>query len=230
MAEVEEESSKSQSRPTKRRKVEFGPTTPISNDSQIDPNQAFADHTFIIALSVNKEDPSRGARKSELIGEVASLGGRVLSGFERIDELERLIRGMGVRTNNNNQNFRSNRPAQDTPHSASTNLAGSHPTIGKPPYPRDDRTVNKSGRTPESKGARPCIHCGSPKHWDNECKYAKQGGKLVRANFANPSVDYTESQQAYDELFYATTDDEAITEEDEGEENFRRPQQRNRRL
>ncbi|KIO18011.1 hypothetical protein M407DRAFT_84399, partial [Tulasnella calospora MUT 4182] len=49
-------------------------------------------------------------------------------------------------------------------------LVGFHKDLGKPLFPRDDKTLAK-GKSPEEKGARPCQHCGSSKHWDNECRY-----------------------------------------------------------
>lgn len=69
------------------------------------------------------------------------------------------------------------------------------------------------GRTPEAAGAHPCQHCGSPKHWDYECKHACQGAKRVRANFADPSPDYTEAQDAFDTLYYEDKEEEVPVEE-----------------
>jgi hypothetical protein len=144
---------------------------------------------------------------------------------DRIDEIERRLRDLTSRNGNGSNNyrpFRRDRPSPSSPHQASTNLVGSHATIGKPPYPQDDNTVSKNGRTPESKGARPCRHCGSPKHWDNECRYSKKGGKLVRSNYANPTTNYLETQQDYEDLYYATTDEEEETSNasEEEEVNF----------
>ncbi|TDL20741.1 hypothetical protein BD410DRAFT_725294, partial [Rickenella mellea] len=86
---------------------------------------------------------------------------------------------------------------------ANANLVGTGPSFGKPKFPRDDSNVSK-GKTPEQKGARPCRYCGSPKHWDPECKHAKKGAKF-RAK-ANLAAIYTEEDiQAdleYDALYY----------------------------
>ena len=50
--------------------------------------------------------------------------------------------------------------------------------------------------------ARPCQHCGSSKHWDYDCRHARQGARLVKVNFASPETGYTEAQEAYDALYY----------------------------
>lgn len=57
-------------------------------------------------------------------------------------------------------------------------------------------------------GCRPYTHCGSPKHWNYECKHAKQGARRVRPNFVNLLQDYLESQEANDKLYYASEDEE----------------------
>jgi len=44
-------------------------------------------------------------------------------------------------------------------------LIGSHPSFAQPTLPKRDDIISK-GKTPEQKGARPCRHCGSGKHWD----------------------------------------------------------------
>ncbi|KAG9027013.1 hypothetical protein FS837_004404 [Tulasnella sp. UAMH 9824] len=100
---------------------------------------------------------------------------------------------------------------------AHAHLIGFHRDLGKPPFPRDDKTVAK-GKTPEEKGARPCRHCGSPKHWDNECKYARKGSKKVKANFASPSEDYLEAMSAYEEAYLDDSSEGEVQEaEDEAE-------------
>lgn len=71
------------------------------------------------------------------------------------------------------------------------------------------------GRTPEAVGAQPCRHCGSPKHWDYDCKHAKKGGRRVRTNFADPTPDYVESQEAYDSLYYEDEDEDEKNEDKE---------------
>ncbi|KAG9024561.1 hypothetical protein FS837_005313 [Tulasnella sp. UAMH 9824] len=90
-------------------------------------------------------------------------------------------------------------------------LIGFHKDLGKPPFPQDDRTLAK-GKSPEEKGTRPCRHCGSPKHEDNECKYSKKGARKVKANFANPSEDYLEAMSAYEEANLGETSEEEDAE------------------
>ncbi|KAG9045109.1 hypothetical protein FS837_007011 [Tulasnella sp. UAMH 9824] len=97
---------------------------------------------------------------------------------------------------------------------AHAHLIGFHKDLGKSPYPRDDKTLAK-GKSPEEKGARPCCHCGSPKHWDNECKYARKGAKRVRTNFASPSDDYLEAMSAYEEAYLDDNSNEEAQEEAE---------------
>ncbi|KAJ7351236.1 hypothetical protein DFH08DRAFT_992492 [Mycena albidolilacea] len=70
-----------------------------------------------------------------------------------------------------------------------------------PKFPKDDSTVSKK-ETPESKGARPCRHCGSGKHWDNECRHSFRANKFARANLATASADDECAQEEYDELYY----------------------------
>ncbi|KIO21108.1 hypothetical protein M407DRAFT_39370, partial [Tulasnella calospora MUT 4182] len=83
---------------------------------------------------------------------------------------------------------------------AHAHLVGFHQDLGKPLFPRDDKTLAK-GKFPEEKGARPCHHCGLPKHWDNKCRYTRKGAKKVKANFANPSNNYLEAMSAYKEVY-----------------------------
>ena len=85
--------------------------------------------------------------------------------------------------------------------SASTQLVGSNPSLEKPRWPKDDSVVSR-GNTPEQVNARPCRHCGSSKHWDYDCRHARQGARLVKVNFASPETGYTEAQEAYDALYY----------------------------
>ena len=51
---------------------------------------------------------------------------------------------------------------------ANVNLVGWSKNIGTPLFPQDDSNISPR-KTPDSVGARPCRHCGSGKHWDNEC-------------------------------------------------------------
>lgn len=65
---------------------------------------------------------------------------------------------------------------------ARTNLVGWSKDMPPPEFPKDDRNVSPN-KTPESIGARACRHCGSGKHWDKECKHAKQGERRAHTNF-----------------------------------------------
>ena len=47
------------------------------------------------------------------------------------------------------------------------NLVGWSKNIRTLQFPKDDNNISPC-RTPESIGARPCKHCGSRNHWDNE--------------------------------------------------------------
>lgn len=89
---------------------------------------------------------------------------------------------------------------------ASVKLAGWSKELGPPKYPRDDTTRSK-GKSPEDKGARPCRHCGSPKHWDPDCKYARKEIRRVRAHLATASDEFVNAQNEYEEL-YASDDSE----------------------
>ena len=51
---------------------------------------------------------------------------------------------------------------------ANVNLVRWSQNIGTPSFPEDDNNVSPR-ETPNSAGTRPCRHCGSGKHWDNEC-------------------------------------------------------------
>lgn len=103
--------------------------------------------------------------------------------------------------------------------SASANLIGGSKTLPKPQFPKDDANVSKKA-TPESKGARPCRHCGSGKHWDNECKYAKKTGKRVaRANLVSIDEDDEEADLEYEDAYQNASerdDDDGEIDEDAG--------------
>lgn len=71
----------------------------------------------------------------------------------------------------------------------------------KPQFPKDDATVSKRG-TPEEKGARPCRHCGSGKHWDPDCKYARKGIRQARVNVVQTTEEDHQAQEDYDDLYY----------------------------
>ncbi|KAJ3007678.1 hypothetical protein NUW54_g3453 [Trametes sanguinea] len=91
------------------------------------------------------------------------------------------------------------------------NLAGGAPASAAPPFPKDDSNVSRKG-TPESKGRRPCRHCGSGKHWDYECKYARQGVRRARANFVEYSPEELAEQEEYDAYYFDELSDSDLEE------------------
>jgi hypothetical protein len=84
----------------------------------------------------------------------------------------------------------------------------------RPEYPKDDKTVSK-GKTPESVGARGCIHCGSLKHWDRDCKYANKGVRKAKTYFAELSPDDLRAEAEYREVYFASQDASIEDESDE---------------
>ncbi len=42
---------------------------------------------------------------------------------------------------------------------------------------------------------------GSPKHWDNECKYSRQGDRVSRANLAVYTERDFEAQEEYEDIY-----------------------------
>ncbi|KAG8918967.1 hypothetical protein FRC02_002017 [Tulasnella sp. 418] len=91
---------------------------------------------------------------------------------------------------------------------ARTYAIGWSADLGPPPFPKEDGIVSK-GRTPEMLGVRPCRHCGSKNHWDNECKYVRKGTSYMKAKFPNPSIEYIVAQAEYEEAYLnAETDDD----------------------
>lgn len=90
------------------------------------------------------------------------------------------------------QNFRN----------ARTNLVGWSKNTATPEYPKDDTNISPRA-TPEDKGARPCRHCGSSKHWDPECKYARKGERKARTNLITTNSEENDAQELYNEMYYA---------------------------
>ncbi|RDB19963.1 hypothetical protein Hypma_012730 [Hypsizygus marmoreus] len=89
------------------------------------------------------------------------------------------------------------------PHSfPRTNLVGASRGMEPPKFPKDDNNVSRRSAIPEQKGARPCRHCGSGKHWDNECKHAFKGNRAARANLASVDEETLQAQKDYDGLYY----------------------------
>ena len=78
--------------------------------------------------------------------------------FSSGDGMERRIRNLEAAMQSKPR-FDSSRSFRD----ARAHLVGWSPKQSPPKFPRDDSIVSKNA-TPESKGARPCRHCGSGKH------------------------------------------------------------------
>ena len=83
---------------------------------------------------------------------------------------------------------------------ANVNLVRWSKNIGTPPFPKDDSNISPR-KTPDSVGARPCRHCGSGNHWDNECRHSRKGEKLVRVNCIQLEDNNLRAQDDYDNLF-----------------------------
>ncbi|KAF8202748.1 hypothetical protein K438DRAFT_1580944, partial [Mycena galopus ATCC 62051] len=115
----------------------------------------------------------------------------------------------------------NNQQNRDRP--ARANLVGWSANIGPPQFPKDDRNVSQKA-TPESKGARPCRHCGSGKHWDNECKHSFKGNKSARTNLASSTGDDLQAQDEYNDLYYGLDSDEGSSVE-ESNQGFEKPLQ-----
>ena len=82
----------------------------------------------------------------------------------------------------------------------------------KPEYPRDDSNVSK-GRTPEDLNARPCMFCGSLKHWDRDCKHASKGRDRSRSRFAETSVEVFQAEVAYEDAYQFSRNDDYFNDE-----------------
>ncbi|KAJ6454793.1 hypothetical protein C8R45DRAFT_1111727 [Mycena sanguinolenta] len=121
-------------------------------------------------------------------------------------KLDRQERDYGYRDRNRDRE-RDRDYSRNNTRMAQVNLVGWSANLEPPKFPKDDRNVSKRA-TPESKGARPCRHCGSGKHWDNECKHSFRGNREARANLANSNSEDLEAQGSYDDLYYALDSEE----------------------
>ncbi|KAF9001218.1 hypothetical protein BDZ89DRAFT_913526, partial [Hymenopellis radicata] len=81
-------------------------------------------------------------------------------------------------------------------------LVGATSKLPPPQYPRDDSTVTTRGLTPKAKGARPCRHCGSDMHWDNECKYHIKGMRNARTRLSRTDTEVLDALDDYNTLYY----------------------------
>ena len=79
-------------------------------------------------------------------------------------------------------------------------------SLPKPEYPRDDSTVSE-GKTPADYGARGCIHCGSTRHWDRDCKHAGDNRRKVRAMFASFNSETLRAEAEYEDCYESRDND-----------------------
>lgn len=104
---------------------------------------------------------------------------------------------------------------------ACINLVGWSKSTSNPQFPKDDSNVSPQG-TPEEKGARPCRHCGSGKHWDNNCKHARRGEKCARVNTVVSTTEDKQAEEEYESAYYDRFSDEEDLEENP---DFSKPSQ-----
>ena len=106
-------------------------------------------------------------------------------------------------------------PFRDT----QVNSAGWSKNTLNPQFPKDDSNISPHS-TPEEKGARPCRHCGSGKHWDKDCKYARKGEKQARVNMVGTTTEDEQAQEEYDNAYYERFSDK---EDIEDSMDFQKP-------
>ncbi|KAJ3751601.1 hypothetical protein EV360DRAFT_89572 [Lentinula raphanica] len=114
----------------------------------------------------------------------------------------------GYWSQENSSSYKNSAPTK-----ARVNLVGSSPNLPPPQFPKDDSNVSKKA-SPEDKGLRPCRHCGSGKHWDYECKYARKGMKRVRMNHIVTTPEDVQAQKEYDDAYYDLSSDDEPEKED----------------
>ncbi|KAG8942694.1 hypothetical protein FRC03_002927 [Tulasnella sp. 419] len=103
---------------------------------------------------------------------------------------------------------RDNKKKISSPYKAWAHAIGWSQDLGPLPFAKDDSVISR-GKTPEMVNARPCQHCGSLKHWDNNCRHTRKGAKQAKANFVNPSTECIAAQEEYEEAYLnADTDGE----------------------
>ena len=113
----------------------------------------------------------------------------------------------------------ANRSPYNPFRNARVNSVGWSKNTLNPQFPKDDSNISPRG-TPEEKGARPCRHCGSGKHWDKDCKYARKGEKRARVNMVGTTTEDEQAQEEYDNAYYERFSDE---EDIEDSMDFQKP-------
>ena len=134
------------------------------------------------------------------------------------DNLIRISAEVTFRKESYEQDYRFQNKDTYTPRTRA-HLVGAYKGQEPPKFPKDDTNVSKRGKTPEEKGARPCRHCGSGKHWDYECRHSFKGNRAARTNLSQTSAEGTIAQDEYDNLYYSLDSDS------ETEQDFRNPLQ-----
>ena len=89
-------------------------------------------------------------------------------------------------------------------------MVGSHPSFAAPKLPLRDDIVSK-GKTPEMKGARPCRHCGSGKHWDFDHPLTGKD-KKARTFLSELDSEALEAFAAYEQCWAEDSDPESDQE------------------
>jgi hypothetical protein len=79
--------------------------------------------------------------------------------------------------------------------------------LPKPEFPKDNSTVSE-GKTPAEYGARGCIHCGSIRHWDRECRYAMVNSRKVRSMFADFTAEMLRAEAEYEDCYSSRGDEQ----------------------
>jgi len=83
-------------------------------------------------------------------------------------------------------------------------LVRAHESFAKPQLPKRDDVVSK-GKTPDQKGARPCRHCGSGKHWDFDHPFS--GNDKKAKNFLSDlDLEAMNALVAYKNCYYQDSD------------------------
>ena len=86
---------------------------------------------------------------------------------------------------------------------------GAHAKFSSYQFPCNDQIILK-GKTPKDKGARPCRHCGSSKHWDFDHPLNGKGDRKAKAFLANLDSEALEAYVAYEKC-YLESDSEKDT-------------------
>src|SRR6202050_100001 len=91
-----------------------------------------------------------------------------------------------------------------------------------PQFPKDNTNISPH-KTPKLIGTRPCRHCSSRKHWDNECRHSRKGERMARVNHIQLEDNNVRAQEDHNGLFYELESD---TKGESTQWDFCRPLQR----